>query len=167
MLVDLPSKSHSIETKKKQNQREREAREARQLDREIRHQQERYHHEAKKHKEAAVAAAVAAELQKQATHVSTQLSQLQKLISTGTPLATPRSPRDSLDKTDSKIIRSHHDKYEALASTAASSSSAVRSIARFKMNLTNDQIGFDFFSISFNRIQKVKHRLVKPYHWLH
>lgn len=101
-------------------QREREAREARQLDREIR-AQERHHLEAKKHKEAAIAA----ELHKHASHVSTQLGQLQKHIPIGTPLTTPRSPRDSLDKTDLKISRSHHDKSEALASTAASSSSAV------------------------------------------
>lgn len=104
-------------------QREREAREARQLDREIRAQERHHQSELKKHKEAVAAAA---ELQKHATQVHTQLSQLQKHVP-GTPLQTPRSPRESLDKTDSKG-RPHHDskdKSEALATTSASASSAV------------------------------------------
>lgn len=103
-------------------QKEREAREARLLDREIRAQERHNQIELKKHKEAVAAAA---ELQKQATQVHSQLSQLSK---PGTPTAT-RSPRESLDKTDSKSQRSSlHDpkqKGEALATTSASTSSAV------------------------------------------
>lgn len=105
-------------------QREREAREARQLDREIRAQERHHQSELKKHKEAAAAAA---ELQKHATQVHTQLSQLSKPPA-GTLLTGPRSPRESLDKTDAKN-RSHQDskeKSEALATTSASASSAVR-----------------------------------------
>lgn len=102
-------------------QREREAREARQLDREIRAQERHNQSELKKHKEAAAAAEL-----KHATQVHTQLSQLQK-HTPGTPLTTPRSPRDSLDKTDAKS-RLHHDskeKSEALATTSASASTTV------------------------------------------
>lgn len=105
-------------------QRDREAREARLLDREIRAQERHNQCELKKHREAAAAAA---ELQKQATQVHTQLSQLQKHVP-GTPLTTPRSPRDSLDRTDAKTGRSQHDskqKGEALATTSASISSTV------------------------------------------
>lgn len=93
------------------------------MDREIRAQERHNQSELKKHKEAAAAAA---ELHKHATQVHTQLSQLQKHIP-GTPLTAPRSPRESLDKTDPRY-RSHHDskeKGEALATTSASVSSAV------------------------------------------
>lgn len=102
------------------------------MDREIRAQERHHQFELKKHKEAAAAAA---ELQKHATQVHTQLSQLQKPVpgtsaaATAAAPATSRSARDSLDKTDGKSRSSHHDlkhKGEALATTSASTSSAVR-----------------------------------------
>lgn len=106
-------------------QKEREAREARLLDREIRAQERHHQFELKKHKEAVAAAA---ELHKQASQVHTQLGQLQKHVP-GSPSAATRSPRDSIDgKTDGKSRSSHHDlkqQGEALATTSASTSSAV------------------------------------------
>lgn len=96
------------------------------LDREIRAQERHHQFELKKHKEA-VAAAV--ELQKHATQVHTQLSQLQKHVPGTQSTAAARSPRESFDKTDTKSRSSHHDlkqKSEALATTSASTSSAVR-----------------------------------------
>lgn len=134
-------------------QREREVREARLLEKEIRAQERHHQSELKKHKEAAAAA----ELHKHATQVHTQLGQLQKHIP-GTPLQTPRSPRESLDKTDTKG-RSHHDskeKGEALATTSASVSSAVcHSNVHFSATL------FVFVHyISYFRIQKATHHTV-------
>lgn len=105
-------------------QKERDAREARLLDREIRAQERHNQIELKKHKEAVAAAA---ELQKQASQVHTQLSQLSKHVP-GSPSAATRSPRESIDKSDGKSRLSHHDlkqKSEALATTSASTSSAV------------------------------------------
>lgn len=93
------------------------------MDREIRAQERHHQSELKKQKEAVAAAA---ELHKHATQVHTQLSQLDKHVP-GTPLQTPRSPRESLDKTDTKS-QPHHDskeKSEALATTSASVSSTV------------------------------------------
>lgn len=96
------------------------------MDREIRAQERHHQFELKKHKEAVAAAA---ELQKHATDVHTQLSQLQKHVP-GSPSAATRSPRESIDeKTDGKSRSSQHDlkqKGEALATTSATTSSAVR-----------------------------------------
>lgn len=105
-------------------QKEREAREARLLDREIRAQERHNQIELKKHKEAVAAAA---EHHKHATQVHTQLSQLSS-HEPGSPSAATGSPRASIDKTDAKSRSSHHDlkqKSEALATTSASTSSAV------------------------------------------
>lgn len=147
-------------------------REARLLEKEIRAQERHHQSELKKHKDHQTelkkhkeAAAVAAELQKHATQVHTQLSQLQKHLP-GTPLQTPRSPRESIDKTDPKS-HSHHDskeKSEALATTSASVSSAV-----CHFNVHFSIILFVFLPIQFHwyfccdyhfRIQKVTHRTV-------
>ena len=138
-------------------------REARLLEKEIRAQERHHHHqsELKKHKEAAAAAA---ELQKHATQVHTQLSQLHK-HTPGTPLQTPRSPRESLDKTDTKG-RSHHDskeKGEALATTSASVSSAVcHSNVHFLATLfvfLPIQCHW-YFCCDYFRIQKATHHTV-------
>lgn len=138
-------------------QREREAREARLLDREIR-AQERHHQSElkhlKKHKEAAAAAA---ELQKNATQVHTQLSQLHKHVP-GTPLQTPRSPRESLDKSDLKGQFQHDskDKVEALATTSASASSVVCDLKMLFMFLVSFACNV-VSNVLFYRIQKATH----------
>lgn len=118
-------------------QKEREAREARLLDREIRAQERHNQIELKKHKEAVAAAA---ELQKHATQVHTQLSQLSKHVP-GSPSAATRSPRESVDKSDGKSRSSQHDlkqKGEALATTSASTSSAVCFMLLFTFKLIEE-----------------------------
>lgn len=132
-------------------QREREAREARQLDREIRAQERHYQSEAKKHKEAIAAAA---ELQKHATQVHTQLSQLQKHLP-GTSVSHQRSPRESIDKS---II--------STKSTVATTT--VTTTVSFNQKNTNYFLLFDFtvllnFDI-FTRIQKVRQYKVQRIH---
>lgn len=89
-------------------QREREAREARQLDREIRAQERHYQAESRKQKEAAD------RLQSQ---IHTQLSQVQKVGSnertSSTPVLPTKSPRDSVERvlvTDGKIRAQSEEK---------------------------------------------------------
>lgn len=100
------------------------------MDREIRAQERHQQSEARRHKEAAIAA----ELQKHAAQVHTQLSQLHKHI--------PGSPRELHDKSgDSKSSRSHQDskdrsdKSETLATATASTSSIVRFLNHFLLLL--------------------------------
>lgn len=89
-------------------QREREAREARLLDREIRAQERHYQAESKKQKEAAD------RLQSQ---IHTQLSQVQKVAAcdrtSSTPILPTKSPRDSVERvllTDGKIRAQSEEK---------------------------------------------------------
>lgn len=95
------------------------------MDREIRAQERHHQSEAKRQREAAIAA----ELQKHAVQVHTQLSQLHRHL--------PGSPRELSDRSsETRSGRSSHldykdrlDKIEALAtSTTPSTSSAVYSI---------------------------------------
>lgn len=88
-------------------QRERDAREARQLDREIR-AQERHYQDARKQKEAA---------DRIQSQIHTQLSQVQKVASSdrtsSTPVLPTKSPRDSVERvllTDGKIRAQSEEK---------------------------------------------------------